>query len=278
MTGDIVNYAFEDNLVRVHKDEAGNPWFVASDICAVLEIGNTSQALTRLDDDERMTLTSNEGHSGQKGGARSWNIISESGLYSLIFTSRKPEAKSFRKWVTSEVLPSIRKTGKYEVNQPGLAVDDDPTKRASYRVKQAQRTQIMSNAVQIAKMEGSQDRADVFALYEQLCEAVAGPELESSTEMEEAEELAKEFVDQWMTITNGDGPTARTTAARVYAMFRVWCEERMGINPEKIITHTRFGLVIKTLPGIERVPPTNRVHYNLISQKRSRPHAEETYQ
>jgi prophage antirepressor-like protein len=273
MTGDIVNYAFEDNLVRVHKDEAGNPWFVAKDVCGVLDHSNYRMAVKGLDDDEKGV---SEVYT--PGGKQEMITISESGLYALVFRSNLEEAKFFRKWVTSEVLPSIRKTGKYEVNQPGLAVDDDPTKRASYRVKQAQRTQIMSNAVQIAKMEGSQDRADVFALYEQLCEAVAGPELESSTEMEEAEELAKEFVDQWMTITNGDGPTARTTAARVYAMFRVWCEERMGINPEKIITHTRFGLVIKTLPGIERVPPTNRVHYNLISQKRSRLHAEETYQ
>jgi len=62
-----------------------------------------------------MTLNNTEGHSGKRGGARSFNLISESGLYALVFKSRKPEAKSFRKWVTSEVLPSLRKTGSYEL-------------------------------------------------------------------------------------------------------------------------------------------------------------------
>jgi len=263
---EITNYAFEDSLVRVHKDENGEPWFVAKDVCGVLDISKYRDAISRLDDDERGSLLVDT-----LGGQQSMASISESGLYSLIFTSRKPEAKSFRKWVTSEVLPAIRKTGKYEVKHPASPMDEDPTKRASYRVKQAQRSGIMSNAVQIAKMEGSQDRADVFALYEQLCAAVAGPELASSADLAEAGDLAKEFVDQWMIITKGDGPTARTTGARIYAMFRVWCEERMGIFPGKILSHTRFGLAIKTIPGVERVPPLNYVYYNMVSHKRSAP-------
>lgn len=82
----------------------GEPWFVASDICAAIEIGNTSQAVSYLDDDES-TLITNEGHP--------FNVISESGLYSLILRSRKPQAKAFKRWVTHEVLPAIRKTGTY---------------------------------------------------------------------------------------------------------------------------------------------------------------------
>ena len=80
-------------------------WFVAADICKALDIGNTSQAMARLDDDEKTTLISNEG--------RQLNIVSESGLYSLVLSSRKKEAKTFKRWVTHEVLPSIRKTGGY---------------------------------------------------------------------------------------------------------------------------------------------------------------------
>jgi prophage antirepressor-like protein len=91
--------------MRMFTDEHGEPWFVAKDICESLDIKNTTQALQNLDDDERSIF--NIGRQGKT------NIINESGLYSLIIQSRKPEAKAFRKWVTSEVLPSIRKYGVY---------------------------------------------------------------------------------------------------------------------------------------------------------------------
>ncbi|PGS82593.1 DNA-binding protein [Bacillus cereus] len=80
-------------------------WFVAKDVCEVLEIKNTTDALKRLDEDERSRF--NLGRQGET------NCINESGLYSLILGSRKPQAKAFKKWVTSEVLPSIRKHGAY---------------------------------------------------------------------------------------------------------------------------------------------------------------------
>jgi len=91
----------------------GEPWFVAKDVCEVLGHSNVSMAVGRLDKDERMTLNFSEGHSGQRGGAQSWNIINEPGLYSLVLRSNKPEAKAFKRWVTHEVLPSIRKHGIY---------------------------------------------------------------------------------------------------------------------------------------------------------------------
>lgn len=85
------------------------PWFVATDVCEILMLKNPTDILAKgLDDDERLTYTVYR--SGQK---RKVNLVNESGLYNLIFKSRKPEAKAFRKWVTSEVLPSIRKTGSY---------------------------------------------------------------------------------------------------------------------------------------------------------------------
>ncbi|MFW6233297.1 MAG: Bro-N domain-containing protein [Nanoarchaeota archaeon] len=96
--------------VKLINDE---PWFVGKDVCEILELSNTSQALQGLDEDEKgiynvYTL----------GGNQDLSIINESGLYSLTFTSRKPGAKKFKKWVTSEVLPAIRKTGGYiKVNQ-----------------------------------------------------------------------------------------------------------------------------------------------------------------
>ena len=98
--------------VRVTQRD-GEAWFVAADVCKALEIGNPSQALTRLDDDEKMTLISNEGHSGQRGGAQMINVISEPGLYTLILSSRKPEAHAFRRWITHDVIPSLRKHRAY---------------------------------------------------------------------------------------------------------------------------------------------------------------------
>lgn len=90
----------------------GEPWFVASDVCKLLELTNVSESLNGLDEDEK--LTSVILRSGQN---RRVNLISESGLYSLVFKSRKPFAKKFCKWVTKVVIPSIRKTGTYSINR-----------------------------------------------------------------------------------------------------------------------------------------------------------------
>lgn len=93
-------------------------WFVAKDVCEVLEIKNTTQAMQKLDPEERTMF--NIGRQGET------NIINESGLYSLIMTSRKPQSKAFKKWVTSEVLPSIRKHGAYMTPNTINALLQDP--------------------------------------------------------------------------------------------------------------------------------------------------------
>lgn len=92
----------------VEKD--GEPWFVAKDVCVCLDISNSRDALTTLDDDEKGVAIADT-----PGGPQEMQTVSESGFYTLVFKSRKPEAKAFRKWVTSEVIPAIRKTGKYEL-------------------------------------------------------------------------------------------------------------------------------------------------------------------
>lgn len=103
--GEIIPFDFEEHAVRVIMRDTV-PWFVAADICRVLEHSNPSMAISSLDEDERAK------HSlGRQGET---NIISESGLYALVLTSRKETARRFRKWVTAEVLPAIRKTGRYE--------------------------------------------------------------------------------------------------------------------------------------------------------------------
>lgn len=105
----------EFGRVRVFMRD-GEPWFVAKDICDILELDNVSWAIESLDADEKSVLssiTTCDIASDFNGLRSSMRIVNESGLYALIFKSRKPEAKKFRKWVTSEVLPSIRQTGNY---------------------------------------------------------------------------------------------------------------------------------------------------------------------
>ena len=91
------------------------PWFAAVDVCRALEIKNVSDALKRLDDDERMTIDLTDSHSGQRGGAQSMIFVNEPGLYSLVLSSRKPGAKRFKRWIIHDVIPALRKTGTYSV-------------------------------------------------------------------------------------------------------------------------------------------------------------------
>lgn len=91
----------------------GEPWFVAKDVCDILGLGNTRKALLNFPEDERNTVTTSNGINEGPGNPNV-NIVNEPGLYRLIFQSRKSEAEAFKRWVFHEVLPSIRKTGKYE--------------------------------------------------------------------------------------------------------------------------------------------------------------------
>ncbi|MFJ5297507.1 Bro-N domain-containing protein [Pseudomonas sp. NPDC088368] len=101
-------FRFDQQQVRTLLID-GSPWFVATDVCDALAIVNTARALSRLDDDEKGIHSMNT-----PGGRQNMSVVNESGLYSLILTSRKVEAKRFKKWVTAEVLPAIRKHGRYE--------------------------------------------------------------------------------------------------------------------------------------------------------------------
>lgn len=109
----LIPFDFKGSKIKVIQME-GEPWFVAKGVCDALGINNTSEAMKRLDEDEKSTLRISE------GGPES-NIVNESGLYSLILRSNKPAAKTFKKWITKTVLPSIRKNGGYIANQENLS-------------------------------------------------------------------------------------------------------------------------------------------------------------
>ena len=130
-TNSIQLFNYGENPVRTILQD-GEIWFVAKDICDILEIKNVTQALSTLDDDEKMTLSNAYSHetSGKCGGASTLKVINESGLYALIFKSIKPEAREFRKWVTGTVLPQIRKTGSFTVEQSGQPQEAQPKQKA----------------------------------------------------------------------------------------------------------------------------------------------------
>ena len=114
---------FENPQFRVRVImRLGNPGVVAKDACDCLAIANSRDAVSRLDDDEKGV-----GKADTLGGSQDMMLISESGLYTLIMRSNKPEAKVFRKWVTSEVLPSIRKTGGYGIRTVDDMINDPDT-------------------------------------------------------------------------------------------------------------------------------------------------------
>ena len=107
---DLMPFEYDSKPVRIVQDEHGEPWWIAKDVCDVLELTDVGKSVERLDDDEKLTRKI-----FVSGRNREMWTINEPGLYSLILRSTKPEAKKFKRWITHEVLPSIRQSGKYEI-------------------------------------------------------------------------------------------------------------------------------------------------------------------
>ena len=155
----ITLFNYEGNTVRtVMKD--GNPWWVLKDVCSVLDIGNSRDVMARLDSDEKGVDIIDT-----PGGKQEVSIINESGLYSVILVSRKPEAKKFKRWVTHEVLPSIRRHGLYATDEllanPDFLIQALQELKAE-RAKNAELTTTISiQEQQIAEMKPKASYYDV---------------------------------------------------------------------------------------------------------------------
>ncbi len=118
----IIPFQFETHALRVQVDDSSQPWFNANDVCEALQLGNARQALeSHVDADDVQKLDTID----SLGRTQRANHVNESGLYALILGSTKDAAKRFKRWVTSEVLPSIRKTGAYAT--PAVAALPAPT-------------------------------------------------------------------------------------------------------------------------------------------------------
>lgn len=194
-------FRYNQREVRTLEIE-GQIWFIAKDVCDILEINNVSQAVTRLDEDER-DIISNDTPSGKQ----EMNIINESGLYSLILSSRKSEAKPFRNWVTREVLPSIRQTGSYALEQPKTKLE-----------------MIAEGFVQIARIEREHNqlqqdhgrlegRHDVLEERHDILEVKVGTLIEDKNKAE-AELIALPIADE--------PPAPKTVRAKINELVRAY--------------------------------------------------------
>ena len=108
---DLIPFQFHSQILGVITDDNGEHWWIASEVCAGLELTNVSQALSRLDADEKADIIIND----VTGRPQSTLIVNEPGLYRLALSSRKKSAQEFKRWLLHEVLPQLRKTGRYEI-------------------------------------------------------------------------------------------------------------------------------------------------------------------
>lgn len=167
MNNSIQRFDFKGAALRTLTDENGEPWFVAKDVCDVLGYTNASKAISDHVDSEDKLNNESLSSLGQRGG---W-LVNESGLYSLVLSSKLPTAKEFKRWVTHDVLPQIRRTGGYI---PTSDADDDMTILAKavmigQRTMEAQKQKIAEQQTRIVELEPKARFADAVAAFDGTC-------------------------------------------------------------------------------------------------------------
>lgn len=220
MNNELLPFAFEDKLVRTIMDDDGEPWFVAKDVCRVLEIANHRDAVAQLDEDEKDAV----GISDAIGREQETTIISESGLYALVFRSRKPQAREFGRWVRKEVLPALRRTGTYTLAEQDKAVGPQvPAWLGS--LSRVQRLHCLRLAVQARQLEEPGNVEDIFLRF---CGYLALPEqgTEDVTLDNFVRTCCRRDDDAWL------------SAVDLYREFAAWCERRG--SKQAVMTYRRF--------------------------------------
>lgn len=211
MEKNIVPFAFGDSLIRVVNDENGEPWFVAKDVCKVLDIQNNRDAISALDDDEISEVEISDTSSNGVIQRRKFATVSESGLYALVFRSRKPEARAFSKWVRAEVLPALRKTGRYEM--PGA-----DAVLAGRHLRPALRERLLNDALQMARLCGVAESAEIDKIYAHCCELVTSGHASRPGSVPGQENLVRRYIAARLM----SAPGRWLRASRLYDDFRCW--------------------------------------------------------
>ena len=211
MSKDIIPFIYDENPVRVVLDDSSAPWFVAKDVCRVLEISDHKQAVEILDDDER---------GGYKiptpGGLQEATCINEPGLYTLIFRSNKPQAKSFRRWVTHEVLPALRQSGQYILKDELFAEN---------RTTMKEMTGLISSAVKI--MERMERRLDAMEKEVKKCPTIEhAPDFQPDSFFTKQKNLMEQIrpdVRRFLIERTIVHPEAGTLLSWMHIMYEQWC-------------------------------------------------------
>lgn len=206
------SFGFGDQLVRV-TDRDGGIWFVANDVCEVLEIKNPRSSLALLEEDERDGVHTVDA----MGRSQQTTIISESGLYGLIFRSRKPVAVRFRKWVTGEVLPSIRRTGGFAMlAEPG----DDPAAPAMDTMIDLEALRLKLQMVKMSLQLGGRAAGRRTWLLNGLPDVFEqGPDPALGAVLADA---VADTIGDWMEMFVEPAPGHRAEVGVLYAHFAEW--------------------------------------------------------
>ena len=126
---ELATFNYFETRVRIIRSKHGVRWFVATDVCAAVGLKNPNEAVRSLDDDEKAIIRITEG-----GPERI--IVNESGLHHLLLKSKKPAAKRFRRWITQDILPTVRKTGSYSIQHQPLQTSTDPLRELTSKIEE----------------------------------------------------------------------------------------------------------------------------------------------
>ncbi|MBM3928794.1 MAG: hypothetical protein FJ335_10095 [Sphingomonadales bacterium] len=229
------SFGFGEQLVRAF-DRDGAAWFVGNDVCKALDIGNSRDALGRLEEDERGCV----GITDAIGRTRETTIISESGVYALIFTSRKEAAKRFRRWVTQEVLPAIRTTGRFEIVPP------EPANDVPFTAEMPDELDLLARKLAVARearivfgLKAARKAWRALGLLPGLTDAI--PE-EVAPQYAVPPAIAKlhQSVLDWLEARTEAAPGHREGAQELYSDYVDWAKAE-GMTANEIETLSAFG-------------------------------------
>lgn len=236
----VIPFQYNSQDVRVIIDALGAPWWVAKDVCDVLNISEYRHAVEKLDDDERGV---EKVHT--LGGPQEMIVINQSGLFTLVLRSNKPEARPFRKWITSEVLPAIMQTGEYS-----LVKEPDPSRHLLHMGRRYERvTRIFRSLKIMARTAGFTGTQAVLRANRvtrektgfDCLELIGGGDLSAPVYIES-------FVDDACHL----GPDCTVHPASLYDAYVSWCNSHNGLPFGKI----QFYQYIVTTYGLRRYRPS----------------------
>lgn len=235
-------FSFGNQEIRTATDEHGEIWFVAADVCSALEHTNPTKAVAdHVDDEDKANF-----QLGLPG--RAPTVVNESGLYALIFGSRKEAAKRFKRWVTSEVLPAIRKNGYYASNestslqQPAAAEDVDAVMRVVGGMVKTLRLDTDDYLMLLRYSLGKYDQKLAEIVPQELLTARASIPMDAQWGVETSFDLAGLLEDFGSVFLDVDSFLHRMMVCGVVAERTVYDEQTQSLIRQKRLQNTYFGI------------------------------------